>query len=80
MRVPIGGFHVILWRTLWLFRSVGMSLDALMLGQFGDRRLDKRGRRCSAAWSWDRRHACVGSVAGSGAIKSALGAFWRTAG
>src|SRR5258708_19346894 len=52
--VPFALSRVILDVTLWTIRSVVMAPRDLSLGRFGDRRLDKRGRRCSGAWH-DRR-------------------------
>src|SRR5271154_1050199 len=57
-------------------RGVAMSLQNLSLGRFGDRRLDKRGRRCSDEWSRVRACACGDWHAGGARRKSASDDFW----
>ena len=57
--LPQGWRRVILCRTLWIFRSVAMLHNG-SLGRFGDRRLDKGGRRCSNAWSRAKAPASAG--------------------
>src|SRR6516165_5104644 len=82
-RVPFTVSRMILDVTLWSSRGVAMSLQkltdlGLSLGRFGDRRLDKRGRRCSDAWSCVRACACGDWRAGGGRRRSASGDFWPT--
>src|SRR5215217_6411393 len=51
---------MILFVALWLSWSVEMLSDlAWCVGRFGDRRLEKGGRRCSNAWSRARAYVCA---------------------
>ena len=53
-------------------------MDEHTLGRFGDRRLDKGGRRFSGAWLRVLRSAFAGWAAGIGEAKFGLAAFWPT--
>src|SRR5258707_7474699 len=66
LRLPFGLICVILFPTLWTNRSVEMTYAGWSLGCFGDRRLDKGGRRCSKLWCCARVYACAGLAAGNG--------------
>ncbi|RAI43877.1 GNAT family N-acetyltransferase [Rhodoplanes roseus] len=57
--IPLGAHRVILLATLRTNRSVAMEWTGWSLGRFGDRRLDKGGRRCSPALSRMPASACA---------------------
>lgn len=71
--------RVILDVTLWTTRGVAMRLSELHLGRFGDRRLDKRGRRCSGAWLRARVSVCAGWRVGGDRNWLVLDDFWPIA-
>jgi hypothetical protein len=60
MVIPFNLGCVILFPTLWANWSVDMTYTGWSLGCFGDRRLDKGGRRCSKPWYCVRACACAG--------------------
>ena len=75
--IPFALSRMMMCPTLWSSRSVAMSLRSLSLGRFGDRRLDKRGRRCSDAWWCVRASACGDWRGGGGRNRLVLDGFWQ---
>src|SRR5215813_13316133 len=79
LRIPGSAIRVISMAALRVGWSAAMlSRVDWTLGRFGDRRLDKGGRRLSDAWSRARMSACGGSPRGIVRWKCGSIAFWAT--